>query len=260
MPADGIVLRSARAGIAALGVAHGLLAGCYLAHERDVDASTDAARPVTAPLVWVVVHPSDAPLGPGLYLFDETTQTIVRRLPLPPGSTSPHALAWDGRSLWLGGVDEDPGVRELDPADGRVLSRWSGVQCEGIAYEGGRYWYAGVVSTLTPLVEVQRDGTTIGSLSLGVATVQELVAAEGSLYYLINDDLDRIVRVDPSTGASSDVTSGVHVAPYALGWDGRHLAVAVDGRITRFDRITGERVSEGPLGIPGWITAIAFER
>lgn len=239
-------------------------AGCYLAHEGGVDAAVDASSVdgavVTAPLVWVLVHPSDAPRGPGLFLFDEARQEVIRQLPLPDGCTSPHALAWDGRSLWLGGVDVEPAIRELDPADGRVLSRWPGAVTEGIAFDGDTFWYAAVLSSLTPLVHVARDGTTLGSVTLSEVAVQDLVSAEGALYYLVNDDADRIMRFDTATGSATELARNVDVAPYSLGFDGTHLAVAVDGRIRRYDPSTGALVREGPFAVPGWITAIVFVR
>ena len=124
-----------------------------------------------------------------------------------------------------------------------------------------QFWYSGIVSTFQPLVHVRRDGTPISSTTLeGVGAVQDLVNADGTFHYLINDDRDRIVRVDPGTGASSDLVVGVHEAPYSLGFDGRYLAVAVAGRIRRFDPASGALVADDPFAVPGWITAIAFVR
>lgn len=223
---------------------------------RDGAVVGDAGRPS---LVWALVHPSASP-GIGLYLFDETSQVIVRQLPLPPGCTSPQALAWDGRSLWLGGIDEDCAVRELDPESGRVLSRWEGVHTEGIAVSGETFWYSAIRDAFAPLVQVRRDGETLDMIELREITVQDLVNANGTLYFLANDDVDRIVRVEPATGATRDIVRGVHTAPYSLGFDGTHLAVAIEGTILRFDPATGARVSTRPFAVPGWITAIAFVR
>ena len=235
-----------------------LVPGCYRSHERGGDSAVDADVP-NGPLVWVLVHPSDAPRGPGLFLFDEGRQEVVRQLALPAGVTSPQALAWDGRSLWLGGVDEEPAVRELDPDNGRVLSRWPGVVTEGIAVDGDNFWYSGVTSAFIPLTHVRRDGSVVSSAALpGVVTVQDLVSASGSLYYLVNDERDRIVRADGVTGDSTVLSLVGFDAPYALGFDGTYLAVAAEGRIRRFDVSTGALVEEGPLAVPGWITAIAF--
>lgn len=96
--------------------------------------------------------------------------------------------------------------------------------------------------------------------STDVGTIQDVVSVDGALYYLINDDVDRIVRVNPNSGAASDVARGVHPAPYSLGFDGQYLAVAVDGRILRFDPETGALVRASAFAVPGWITAIAFVR
>ena len=90
------------------------------------------------------------------------------------------------------------------------------------------------------------------------STVQDLVFAGGALDYLVNDDVDRIVHVDPTSGLSSELARGVYVAPYSLGYDGASLAVAVDAMIVRFDPVTGARLSSGAFAVPGWITAIAF--
>jgi plasmid stability protein len=252
-------------------------AGCYRAHEIDVsvDASTDARvdasidAPVDPPdaardadagtslLVWVLVHPSDAPLGPGLYLFDEGRREILRQLPLPEAVTSPHSLAWDGRSLWLGGSGSAAAVREIDPSDGSVRSEWRGVRTEGIATDGERYWYAAAADGL---VQVDRNGTMLSSIGLSDRSVQDLVFAGGALYYLVNDGVDRIVRVDLDTTAATDLARGVHVAPYSLGFDGTHLVVAVEGQARRFDLATGALVRESEFAVPGWITAIAYVR
>jgi hypothetical protein len=267
----------------ALALATACAGGCHASHGRD-EARADAAPPRAdaappradaAPrldagsdggprreprLVWVLVHPSDAPRGPGLHLFDEASQEVLRRLPLPDGVTSPHALAWDGASLWLGGAGSDDAVREIDPEDGRVRSTWPGVRTEGIATRDGRYWYHAISGRLEPLVEVGRDGAVVRSFGLREAVVQDLVATDAALYYLVNDGLDRIGRFDLATGAATELARGVDVAPYALGFDGTHLVVAARGIARRFDPRTGELVRESPFAVPGWITAIAYVR
>lgn len=209
--------------------------------------------------VWVLVHPSDAPQGAGIYLFDEVEQQVVAQLPLPPGVTSPHALAWDGVSLWVG--DRAAGsIVEVDPSNGAVRSTLPGIRTEGIALDNGTLWYAedDNANLQVNLINIERDGTQLGSVSIDVTVIQDLAFVDGSLYYLINDDVDRIVRVDPTTGTSTDVAQNVYIAPYSLAHDGAYFAVAIDGIIRRFDPMTGAQVSEDPFAVPGWITAIAF--
>lgn len=241
-----------------------LLASCALAHEREVDAAIDAPAPAIDAAVidatpshelWVLVHPSDAPLGAGIYRFDEARQQILAQLPLPPGATSPHGLAWDGTSLWLGDVGTPPDdvLYQLAP-DGTVLQRLAGFGSEGVAVDGDTLW----VAVAAELVQITHEGRVLRRIPIAGSTVQDLVLAGGALDYLVNDDLDRIVHVDPTTSVSSELARGLYVAPYSLGYDGASLAVAVDGMILRFEPMTGARLSSSAFAVPGWITAIAF--
>lgn len=258
-----------------------LVSGCWDAHGLGEDARIDAPQadafaPSTA-LVWVLVHPTDAPpSGPGLILFDEVSQSIVRRLPLPDPDASVHGLAWDGRSLWLSsmgsvaiGPDRGAGLYQLDPADGRVIQRFDRIRAEGVAADGDTIWYAGARPDEAgpTLVHLAQSGLQLSFVPIPEpGLVQDLAIADGVLYYLANDDQDRIMRIDPSTGVATRVASAVFEAPYALAFDGTHLAVPLvnrfssEPRIRRFDPATGALVRESPFRVEGWVTAIAFVR
>ncbi len=225
----------------------------------DSDSGDGTVEPASR-LVWVLIHPSEAPDGPGIFLFDEEQQQVLAHLDLPPQVTSPHALAYDGTSLWLGEMGSQGAIHELDPVTGDVRSTIAGVRTEGIAVDGDTLWYAGEdPSTFAMnLMHIRRDGTVLDTLPMTAPVVQDLTFDGSSLYYLINDDQDRVLRVDPVTGAESQLFDQVFVAPYALAFDGQHLAVAADGTIKRYDPVTGAQVSSGPLGVAGWISAIAF--
>ncbi len=262
----------------AVGAGTAPLAGCWDTHTLATDSAVDAlARDAPAPstsssLVWVLVHPSYMPAGgPGILLFDETAQSVVRRLPLPDPDESPHGLAWDGRSLWLAstGIGIPTGITELDPETGAVRQRWSGMRAEGVTVDGETLWYIGARRDEAgpSLVNIRRDGAQVSFGPIPESfEVQDLVMANGALHYLANDGLDRIMRIDPSSGSATLVASGVDEAPYALGFDGTYLAVAIadrfrpEGIIRRFDPLTGALVRESPLPIDGWVTAIAFVR
>jgi streptogramin lyase len=254
------------ASFVALLLAAFVTSGCYLSHERDRPSMADGDGSVESPssaLVWVLIHPSSAPLEPGIVLFDESRQTVERRLPLPPGreDASVHGLAWDGTSLWLSAVFP-PEILELDPETGAVRSRIEGVLAEGLASApDGTLWYAGTRSGMSGarIANITRTGEELAAIPLPEPVVQDLARVGDRSFYLVNDDIDRIVRVDRA-GAPSDLARVPNVAPYSLGFDGRHLAVAVDGAIHRFDPATGALVGSGPLDVPGWITAIAFVR
>jgi hypothetical protein len=260
--------------------------GCWDSHVLDVDAdldafraSADAVQPVSR-LVWVLVHPSDAPpSGPGVVLYDEATHTVVRRLPLPIApDVSAHGLAIDGDTLWISTMgrgsgatlDDGAGIFQIDQGDGHVIRRFDRIRAEGVAIDGDDLWYAGArpdeagptLVRLSTRNGAQRSFVPIPESFL----IQDLTIANGALYYLANDELDRVMRIDPATGVATELVRGVYVAPYALGFDGRYLAVPMADRsasspsIRRFDPSTGALVSETPFLVSGWVTAIAFVR
>jgi hypothetical protein len=237
-------------------------AGCYDSHLRGTDAGVLSDAPAGG-LVWALVHPTDAPLGPGLFLLDEGRGVIVRRLPLPGAATSPHGLAWDGRSLWLSDVGDlaRPTIYEISPDDGSVRSSFVGPATEGLAWDPAtRMFWASTTSAITRLVRFDRSGEVFETRETSEATIQDLVSARGSLYYLVNDDLDRIVRLDLEGHRSVELARHVDPSPYSLGFDGESIASAAWGRIRRYDPSTGALSSDREFLVAGWITAIAFVR
>jgi hypothetical protein len=253
-----------RCGLVAMFTSLGL-AGCYLAHEADgtepsvdageEDASVDAG---VATLVWVLVHPGSA--NAGLHLVDEERQVVVRRLQTPDISPS-EALAWDGESLWVAGyVRPGRAVMQVDPLDGREISRWPDVRTEGIAFDGATFWYGPLAAydPVTTVRQVDRRGSVLASFTVEDGrSVQDIVSANGALFYLVNESM---FRRDLQTGATVELVRGLDPYPYSLGFDGRHLAIAGRGRILRFDVDTGALVRDDPFAVPGSINAIAFVR
>lgn len=204
-------------------------------------------------------------MGPGMYLYDMTSQQILLHLDLPPGAESPHALAYDGKSLWLGEIVSET-IYEIDPADGAVLSTITGVRTEGLAVDGDHLWYSADLYGYpeTSLVQIDHNGSVQKEILVSPTVIQDIAFDGASLYYLVNDELDRIVRVDPASGAESQVADHVAagLAPYALSYDGKHLAsidnAANGNELRRYDVLTGATVSVTPFGVPGWVSAIAF--
>lgn len=265
---------------AALGTLLGAT-GCWDAHTIGADADLDAqgapdASATASSLVWALVHPTNAPEGPGIVLFDEATQTVIRRLPLPEPTLSVHGLAYDGDTLWVSSLGRTVGpfsdgvaLFALDAGDGHALRRFERIAAQGLAVDAGTLWYAGARPDEAgpSLVHITYDDEQLSVVPIPETwLIEDLTLANGALYYLANDDLDRIMRIDPRTGDAVELARGVYEAPYALGFDGRYLAVPTndgrnrDPRIRRFDPATGALVSEGPFRVGGWVTAIAFVR
>jgi hypothetical protein len=214
---------------------------------------------------WALVHPSDAPLGPGLYLIDEETQEIQRYLALPPEAESPHGLAFDGTSLWVSDIVLQA-VLQIDPDTGAVLSTIPDVISEGLVAQQGNLWYGTdeyQPAQATSFVRISPSGDVLDVVKLADSTIMNDIAHDGSsLYYAINDESDRILEVDPVTGAQVELAKNVAESGmiYTLAFDGQSLALIdmlPSGNVLRrFDPATGAEVSAKPFGVPGWVTAL----
>lgn len=219
---------------------------------------------------WVLVHPSDAPLGPGIYLYDEESQEIKKTLPLPPGVGSPHGLAFDGASLWMsdlaGGSNLSGEVHQIDPNTGVILSTISGIFTEGLVADGANLWYGAdeyAPEGASAFVAISQTGAVLDVIALQDWTIMNDITYDGQrFYYTINDESDRIIAVDPATGAQTELASNIATSAtvYTLAFDGTYLATVDPGGsgnlLRRFDRVTGSLVSTTPFGVPGWVTAI----
>ena len=80
---------------------------------------------------WILTHKNYE--EPGIYLYNETTETIELKLDLPENLESPHALAYDGESLWVGGIGEKESIYQLNPENGAIISEIKNIKTEGIA-------------------------------------------------------------------------------------------------------------------------------
>ena len=70
--------------------------------------------------LWLLKHRKYQ--KPGIYLYNETSGFLEIELDLPKDLESPHAIAYDGESLWVGGIGEDESIHQLDPQTGATLS------------------------------------------------------------------------------------------------------------------------------------------
>jgi hypothetical protein len=241
-----------------------LSSGCYLSHERPLDAAPAPDAP-GGPRLWALVHPDDAPMGAGLFLVDEGRGVVVRHLPLPDGLASPEGLTWDGSSLWLS--DGEPSATgpamhyELSPDDGSVRDVVPTTATLGMAWDPATDTrWSSVRTNATRLVRYGRTDEWLETLELGAeATPEDLVLVGETIYFVTNDETDRIVRLDLAAPRETrEIARHVAAEPRSLGFDGEHLAIATGGTIRRFDRETGAVVGERTFPVTGLVTAIVF--
>lgn len=219
----------------------------------------------SAARVWTLVHGGGAGSRgvAKLQLVDLERGTIVRTLALPAALESPHALAFDGKSLWVGGIGA--GIHELDPVDGAVRSVIAGVETEGLAADGRSLWLARHGERPSALLQIDRRGKLLRAVPVSALVVNDIAFDGTALFYVANSDTDPVVRVDLESRTETTVAAPavIHKAPYTLTYAAGRLIVVDRGRrnvLRVLDPANGAVIDEIALPVCGWITAIAFER
>lgn len=224
---------------------------------------------------WVLVHPNDGTGTPvpgraGIYEWTEGEQTAVKRFALPDSVNSPHGLVDDGRNLWLSHLALAPSVLALNRTTGAVEHEAVGVALESLTLSNGELWavppatfdeQTGTLVSL-PIKHFDGAGGVLATVDSGELGVQGLASNGSSFYVMINDEFDRIVEVNPATGARRQVASHIvnSQAPSVLAFDGASLVTVdwlTDNFMVRIDPVSGATVSRTPLPVVGWVTAMA---
>lgn len=245
-------------------------ASCSQSHGEAAVVDDASCLPPDAPgrFFWFLVHPTQAPPdGPGIYLYDEDSEEIVCKVELPEPFSSPHALAYDGELLWVGGiVNEDPmrgAILAIDPKTGEVVDELvtTGMP-EGLAVAGDTLWYGANdwpdSACRARLVQIDRDGEILDELVPERCLVQDIAKLDDRLFYVVNDEADRILEVMPDGSAEREVASRAGGnAVYTLSSRLGRLVVEGYGALHWFDPDSGEAQARVPHNVPGWITAIA---
>ena len=204
---------------------------------------------------WILVHPNSPNGTPGIYLYNETTMEEEKRLDLPDSLYSPHALDYDGNSLWLGGYDTlTSSIYELNPDDGTIRSKIRNISTEGIASVNDELFYSGN----SRVFEIKKDGTPVDTFLLPTNVIQDIAVKDNELYYVVNGSTDPIIQFDMQTEQADTVLETNVLMLYTLCIRNNNFVVVDDNNeIRRFDRITGQKISDTKTTIDGWITAIA---
>jgi len=210
---------------------------------------------------WILVHPSYG--NPGIYLYNETKSIIERTLPLPNPNGSPHALDYDGEFLWIGGMETNASIFQLDPQDGEIISQINNIRTEGISSQNNYLFF----DNYNTVKKIRKDGTFIEEIpTINSSHLLPDLAIDGNyLYYTRYSENQPIVKLNLSTGEEIFIPNieNIEVNCLAINKDelitvGRRPA----SEIIRFDKETGVLISSKTTNINGWVTAIApyFEK
>ena len=207
---------------------------------------------------WILVHPSYG--NSGIYLYNETESIIENILPLPDPNGSPHALGFDGSSLWLGGarsidtndVTHNP-IYELNPDNGEVISTIDNIRTQGIAISDNHIYY----STYGQIVKITKDGTFVSSsLPVENTPISDIAIYNSKKYYVYNGQTDPIMSINETTGQDEFILETDIPNLYTLSIRDDNFIVVSNNHFRRFDLNTKEHISDNKIEIDGWITAI----
>lgn len=201
---------------------------------------------------WVLVHPTNG--NEGIYLYNETTSSIEKKIDLPNGFSSPHALDYDGKSLWIGGFQDSASILELSPVDGSILSEIENIRTEGIACFDDYIYYSGS----TNIYKIDKQGVPIETISTQSNVIQDIAINQSTLYYVYNGVIDPIIKISSTDSTEGTLVETEVTGLYTLAIYNDNLIIITDSNeIRRFDINSGQKISDTTTIIEGWITAIA---
>lgn len=202
---------------------------------------------------WILTHKNYE--APGIYLYNETTQTIELKLDLPENMESPHALTYDGESLWLGGTGENESIYQLNPDDGRILSEIKNIKTEGIALLGEFLYY----SDYKIINKINKDGTLVEEISTKNSSynIPDIATYNNNLYYLRYSEKEPVVKINLSNYNEGKIELSESTGTYCLTiYNNEIITINPFNEIIRFNLETGMLISTQATNIDGWITAI----
>jgi len=206
--------------------------------------------------LWILKHRKYQ--KPGIYLYNETSGSLEIELDLPKGLESPHALAYDGESLWVGGIGEDDSIHQLDPETGETLSEIPNVRTEGLTVDEDYLYYS--VYETDRIKKIEKNGNLIEEFTVKNASlsIPDIAISGNHLYYMQYEAAAPIVKVNLSSKNESFIELSASIDTYCLTlFNNEIVGVTLLNGISRFEQSTGNIISSNLTGIEGWITAIA---
>lgn len=203
---------------------------------------------------WVLTHKNYE--APGIYLYNETTSTIELKLELPKKLESPHALAYDGESLWVGGIGENESIYQLNSENGAVISEIKNIKTEGIALLDDYIYY----SNNQIINKIEKNGTLVEEIATKNSSynIPDIAINDKDLYYLRYSEKDPVIKLKLSNKKESKIPITESIGTYALTvYNNEIVTINPFNEISHFNPKTGVLILTNATPIKGWITAIA---
>lgn len=203
---------------------------------------------------WILTHRNYA--EPGISLYNETTSTIELKLDLPENLESPHALAYDGTSLWVGGIGENESIYQLNPENGAIISEIKNIQTEGIAVLDDYLYY----SDYMIINKIEQNGTLVEEIATQNSSynIPDLAIDGNSLYYLRYSENQPVIKLNLSSKNESAIPYLESTGTYSLTIsDNEIITISALNEISHHNLASGTLISKKPTIFTGWITAIA---
>lgn len=229
-----------------------LLVTISIVHSCNSD--DDSNPPIEADTKWwVLVHPIQG--NEGIYLFNETTSEVERKIDLPVGFSQPQAIAFDGESIWISGSHDTASIMEINPENGEIVSEIAGIKARGLVVLENNFY----VSNFNTIDRLDKEGNYEEVvLDLEGNVIQDLAYKNSSLYYVLNDNNDPIVKVNLLDSSQETVLEfgTFEVSTNLTIRDNDFVIVTQFDQIKRINIESGQVVSQTDLPIEGAITSI----
>lgn len=203
---------------------------------------------------WILTHKNYE--SPGIYLYNETTLEVELKIDLPENLESPHALAYDGESLWVGGIGENESIYQLNPENGAIISQIQNIRTEGIALLNEYVFY----SNEKIINKIEKNGTLVEEIITQNSSynIPDIAIYGSNLYYLRYSEIEPVIKLGLSSKRESRIPLTESTGTYCLTiFNNEIITINPFNEIIRFNLNTGEFISNNPTIIEGWITAIA---
>lgn len=216
----------------------------------------DITRTPTEPVTykwWILTHKNYQ--KPGIYLYDEEANDIVLELSLPDDLQSPHALAFDGEHLWVGGNGENESMYQIHPDTGDIVNTIPNIITEGIAVKDNNLYYC----NLNTINVITKNGGFVDTFETENTTlnISDITIFENNLYYLRYSETEPVIKLSLNTLTETPIsgltTSGTYCLTY---FDYELITVSALNEINHNSIQSGDLLSSSPTNIEGWITAI----